>query len=108
MFAYVWYMILYCRLKMSKNALSSILDKNQLTGENYNDWKRNLDIVLSFEKLKYVLTTPCPPEPTGDSSNEQFQAYDRWKDANDQARCYVMASMNNVLKAQHQDYETAK
>ena len=97
MFAYVWYMILYCRLKMSKNALSSILDKNQLTGENYNDWKRNLDIVLSFEKLKYVLTTPCPPEPTGDSSNEQFQAYDHWKDANDQARCYVMASMNNML-----------
>ena len=38
--------------------LRSILDTNKLTGTNYVDWLRNLKIVLSQEKLSYILDTP--------------------------------------------------
>ena len=44
--------------------LAMILTQNKLTGENYVDWKRNLDIVLTAENHKMVLTKPllkiCP------------------------------------------------
>ena len=45
---------------MSLNPLSTILSSNKLEGDNYVDWKRNLDIVLTVDKHKWVLTTPCP------------------------------------------------
>ncbi|XP_024024485.1 uncharacterized protein LOC112092468 [Morus notabilis] len=89
------------QIKMSSSALSSILNKHNLTGENFTDWKRNLKIILTFEKLNFVLNTPCPPEPPVDAPNEVFVAYQRWKDSDD------MASMSTVLQAQHEDYITA-
>ena len=53
---------------MSLSPLAQILSMNKLVGENYVDWKRNLDIVLTVDKHKHVLTTPCPPEPTEEST----------------------------------------
>ena len=43
--------------------LATILTHNKLTGNNYVEWKHNLDIVLTAEDYIYVLSTPCPPEP---------------------------------------------
>ena len=37
---------------MSYNPITLILMANKLTGPNYVDWKRNLDIVLTSEELK--------------------------------------------------------
>ena len=44
----------------SFSLLVTILNKNKLTVSNYVDWKINLDIVLTTEEHKYVLTQPCP------------------------------------------------
>ena len=91
---------------MSKSALSTLLEKNTLiNGDNFVNWKRNLYLVLTFEKLKWVIDTPCPAEPDAKTSNDTLKAYQDWKDANDMARCYVMASISNVLQAQHEDYD---
>ena len=38
------------------NSLAIILNQNKLTKPNYVDWKRTLDIVLTVEGYKYVLT----------------------------------------------------
>ena len=38
------------QFKMSQSSLSSILNQNKLTNNNFNDWKRNLIIVISFKK----------------------------------------------------------
>ncbi|KAL5572871.1 hypothetical protein UlMin_022468 [Ulmus minor] len=48
---------------MSFNPLSVILSQNKLIGENFTNWKRNLNIVLTSEKHKFVLLEACPPEP---------------------------------------------
>ena len=42
------------------NPLARILDDNWLTGPNYVDWKRNLMIVLSADKIGNVLTSESP------------------------------------------------
>ena len=48
---------------MSYNPINLILTTNKLTRPNYVDWKRNLDIVLTFEELNWVTqeTTPSTP-----------------------------------------------
>ena len=58
--------------------LVTILNQNKLTGSNYVDWKRNLDIVLIAKEHKYVLTQPCPSFPSLDAPLEEKQRYDHW------------------------------
>jgi hypothetical protein len=58
---------------MSLNPLSTILSSNKLEGDNYVDWKRNLDIVLTIDKHKWVLTTPYP-QTNEDSTQEEKDA----------------------------------
>ena len=52
----------------SSLSLCSILDANKLTEPNYVDWLRNLKIVLSQEKLSYILDTPAL-EPLGEDAS---------------------------------------
>ena len=46
-----------------------------LVGPNYIDWKRNLNLVLTVEEYKFVLTDVCPPPLDIDSSKEEVEAY---------------------------------
>lgn len=92
---------------MTLSPLTTILSQNRLTGENYVDWKRNLDIVLTVDGHKYVLTTPCPPKPSNDSTQEEKDAYKAWLRSDEVARCYILASVNNVLQQQHRDIDNA-
>jgi hypothetical protein len=46
----------------------TILNQNKLTCPNYVDWKHNLDILLTVEGHKFVLTEACPAEPTTNAS----------------------------------------
>ncbi|KAH0730272.1 hypothetical protein KY289_001460 [Solanum tuberosum] len=83
------------------NPLSSILNQNKLEGPNYVDWKRNLDIVLTSEGYKFILVEEFPIK-SADPTNEEVEAYDKWVKADEMARCYILASMANVLQHQHQ------
>ncbi|KAL0386397.1 UNVERIFIED_CONTAM: hypothetical protein Slati_4558200 [Sesamum latifolium] len=57
---------------MSKNPLTLIMDTNKFNGTNYNDWLRNLRIVLNFENQGYVLDKPLPTAlPEGSSQEER-------------------------------------
>ena len=69
--------------------------------------KRNLDIVLTDEEHKYVLTKPCPSFPSLDAPLEEKQQYDRWQKSNEVAKCYILASISNVLQYEMQDVELA-
>ncbi|XP_022872963.1 uncharacterized protein LOC111391915 [Olea europaea var. sylvestris] len=92
---------------MSLNPLSVIFNKNQLVEENYVDWKRNLNIVLTAEKYKFVLDEVCPEAPKDDSTKSQKTAYEKWHHSDEMACCYILASMSNVLQQKHQNMETA-
>ena len=62
--------------------LATILTLNKLTGNNYVEWKRNLDIVLTTEDHIYVLSTPCPPEPLANAATAVKCEFDKWKKSN--------------------------
>ena len=92
---------------VSFNPLAVILKENKLTGENYVEWKRNLDIVLTAEGHKFVLSQECPLQPSENATEEEAKPYKQWKKADEMARCYILASMSNILQHQHQSMETA-
>ena len=81
----------------SFNPLFVILKENKLTGPNYIDWKRNLNLVLTVEEYKFVLTDVCPPPLDSDSSKEEVEIYQHWKKVDEMARYYILASMSNIL-----------
>ncbi|KAL0445932.1 UNVERIFIED_CONTAM: hypothetical protein Slati_1721100 [Sesamum latifolium] len=56
---------------MFKNPLTMILKTNKFNGTNYNDWLRNLRIVLDFENQGYILNEPPQSALPEDSSPEQ-------------------------------------
>ena len=87
--------------------MSTILKDNKLTGTNYVDWKRNLNLVLTVEDCAFVLTEICPSPPDSISTLEEDAAYHKWQKADKMARCYILASMSNVLQQQHERILTA-
>ena len=81
------------------NPLATILNPNKLNGDNYVDWKRNLHIVLTAEKIGYVLTDPYHNAPLEDASDEDKKAYEAWKAHDEYAKCIILASMENVCNS---------
>ena len=85
----------------SSLSLRSILDVNKLTGPNYVDWLRNIKIVLSQEKLSYILDAPTL-EPLGeDASEEEKTTYKMWQNDSLTVKYIMLASMINELQRQH-------
>ena len=66
-----------------------------------------MDIILTAEEHKYVHTRPFPSFPSLDDPLEEKQQYDRWQKSNEMAKCYILASISNVLQHQIQDVELA-
>ncbi|XP_037492384.1 uncharacterized protein LOC119369778 [Jatropha curcas] len=91
----------------SFSPLANILTQNKLEGPNYVDWKRNLDILLTAEEYQFVLTEVCPEKLGEGASEEVTRAYQKWVKADEMARCYILASVPNVLQHQHQTMDTA-
>ena len=90
----------------SNNPIISLLAHEKLSGDNFVKWNSNINIVLICENQKFVLTQECPLEPPSNASRIVQERYDSWIHSNNKARCYMLASMNDVLKKKHEDMET--
>ncbi|KAI9180050.1 hypothetical protein LWI28_000646 [Acer negundo] len=88
-------------------SLMNILKDNTLTRDNYVTWKRKIGLLLQSEKHKFVLTTPKPPAPNNESSIMYRDEYEQWKTSDDMAKCYIMATISDVLQQQHEGMESA-
>ena len=87
-------------------SLRSILDTNKLTGPNYVDWLRNLKIMLSSEKLSYILDTPSLNPLGDDATQEDMATYKMWQNDSLTVKCIILASMTNELQRQHESMDT--
>ena len=77
-----------------------ILNQKPLNGNNFEDWKTNLYIVLDYEKIKFVLNTPKPAIPEAGANDIQKKEYATWENANTSLRCYILASVVGHLRQQ--------
>ena len=89
------------------NPLFKILDTHHLTGLNFQDWLRNLRIVLTSEKIAYVLDKSPPKTLPEGSTEEERITWEEMKDHDLKARCYMLAFMFADLQKQHEKMEHA-
>jgi len=89
------------------NPLTKILDKNYLTGSNFVDWKRNLMIVLTADKIAHVLKGDTPDLALMNGTQEQKELFEKWHEHDEMAKCYMLASMTNMLQKQCEGMATA-
>ncbi|KAL6327640.1 hypothetical protein AAG906_022203 [Vitis piasezkii] len=79
------------------NPIFSLLASQVLTGENFVKWKSNMNILLINENYHFVLKEDCPPVPPANASKAVSEEYNRWIIANNKARCYLLAAMNEMF-----------
>ena len=89
----------------SSLSLRGILDTNKLIGSNYIDWLRNLRIILTQEKVSYILDIPGLDSLGQDAFKEERATYKMWKDDSVTVKCIMLASMSNKLQRQHEDMD---
>ena len=84
----------------SFNPLAMILNQKPLDGNNFEDWKTNLYIVLDYEKIKFVLDTPKPAISEVGANDITKTEHATWENANTSLRCYILASVVGHLRQQ--------
>ncbi|KAL0386101.1 UNVERIFIED_CONTAM: hypothetical protein Sradi_3004400 [Sesamum radiatum] len=77
------------------------MDTNKFNGTNYNDWLRNLKIVLDFENQGYILDKPLPTALLEGSSPEERLTFDKWLEDNRKVRSIILALMTNQIQKQY-------
>ncbi|KAL0448814.1 UNVERIFIED_CONTAM: hypothetical protein Slati_1437800 [Sesamum latifolium] len=81
------------------------MDTNKFNSTNYNDWLRNLRIVLDFENQGYVFDKPLPTALPEGSSPEEHLTFDKWLEDNCKVRSIILASMTNEIQKQYDRLE---
>ena len=61
----------------------------------------------SFENNRFVLTEECPAEPAANAARSVREPYERWIQANNKVRAYMLVSMSDVLRLKHERMENA-
>ena len=84
----------------SFNPLAMILNQKLLDGNNFEDWKTNLYIVMDYEKIKFVLDTPKPAIPKAGANDITKTEHAIWENANTSLPCYILASVVGHLRQQ--------
>ena len=91
----------------ASNPIIALLANESLTVDNFVKWKSNVNIVLVCENNRFVLTEECPAEPAANAARSVREPYERWIQANNKARAYMLASMSDMLRLKHERIETA-
>ena len=81
------------------NPIVALLSRTVLTGENFQKWKSDLNIVLMSENMRFILTDPCPPVPAANATRAVRNSYDQWISTNNRAISYMLASMSVTLRS---------
>ena len=69
--------------------------------------KGKLGCCCKLKNINFVLITPKPLAPTNESNVVQRDEYEQWKTSDDMAKCYIMATISDVLQQQHEGMESA-
>ena len=79
-------------------SLAMILNQKPLDGNNFEDWKMNLYIVLDYENIKFVLDTPKSAILEAGANDVTKTELATWENANTSLRCYILASVVGHLR----------
>ncbi len=74
--------------------IRNLMDHHKLVGTNFLSWRRNLKLVLRYEKLEFTLDQ-APPTIQANANAEARTAHEVAKEPFDKAYCIMMSLMND-------------
>ena len=101
------YVFYYCPNYTMSNTIITLLPKDVLTGDNFQKWKSNLNVMLVGENIRYILNMPWLPLPNNNATCLVREKYDHWVGSNNKAIAYMDATMSDVLREKFEVKETA-
>ncbi|GKC33868.1 hypothetical protein Tco_1046252, partial [Tanacetum coccineum] len=86
---------------INHSAFRSMFEREKLSGNNFNDWFRQLKLVLRVEKKMFVIEQPLPAAPAADSDAQVLSQWNAIYDAYNEVACLILGSMTPELHRQH-------
>jgi transposase InsO family protein len=84
------------------HAFRQMFDREKLNGSNFNDWYRQLRIVLRVERRTDVLENYWPTEPAETASEQEKAFYNAEYSRYDEVACMMLSSMTPELQKQYE------
>ncbi|GJV32437.1 retrotransposon protein, putative, ty1-copia subclass [Tanacetum coccineum] len=88
---------------INHSAFRSMFEREKLSGNNFNDWFRQLKLVSRVEKEMYVIEQPLPDVPTVDSEAQVLSQWNAVYDAYNEVACLIIGSMTPELHRQFEN-----
>ncbi|GJT18598.1 retrotransposon protein, putative, ty1-copia subclass [Tanacetum coccineum] len=88
---------------INHSAFRSMFEREKLSGNNFNDWFRQLKLVLRVEKKMYVIEQPLPAAPAADSEAQVLSQWNAVYDAYNEVACLILGSMTPELHRQFEN-----
>nr|GEW05271.1 hypothetical protein [Tanacetum cinerariifolium] len=88
---------------INHSAFRSMFEREKLSGNNFNDWFRQLKLVLRVEKKMFVIGQPLPVAPA-DSAANVLAEWNALYDAYNEVACLMLGCMTPELHRQFENY----
>ncbi|GKE05650.1 retrotransposon protein, putative, ty1-copia subclass [Tanacetum coccineum] len=88
---------------INHSAFRSMFEREKLSGNNFNDWFRQLKLVLRVEKKMYVIEQPLPAAPAADFEAQVLSQWNAVYDAYNEVACLILGSMTPELHRQFEN-----
>ncbi|GJS64597.1 retrotransposon protein, putative, ty1-copia subclass [Tanacetum coccineum] len=85
---------------INHSAFRSVFEREKLSENNFNDWFRQLKLVLRVEKKMFVIEQPLPAAPVVDSAANVLLERNAVYDAYNEVACLILNSMTHELHRQ--------
>ncbi|GJW27362.1 retrotransposon protein, putative, ty1-copia subclass [Tanacetum coccineum] len=82
----------------------SMFEREKLSGNNFNDWFRQLKLVLRVEKKMYFIEQPLPVALAADSEAQVLSQWNAVYDAYNEVACLILGSMTPELHRQFENF----
>ncbi|GJV40477.1 retrotransposon protein, putative, ty1-copia subclass [Tanacetum coccineum] len=88
---------------INHSAFRSMFEREKLSGNNFNDWFRQLKLVLRVEKKMYVIEQPLPAATAANSKANVLLEWNAIYDAYNEVACLILGSMTPKLHRQFEN-----
>ncbi|GJX10475.1 retrotransposon protein, putative, ty1-copia subclass [Tanacetum coccineum] len=88
---------------INHSAFRSMFEREKLSGNNFNDWFRQLNLVFIVEKKMFVIEKPLPAAPAADSDAQVLSQWNVVYVAYNDVACLILGSMTPELHRQFEN-----
>nr|GFB40732.1 hypothetical protein [Tanacetum cinerariifolium] len=89
---------------INHSAFMLMSEREKLFGNNFNDWFRQLKLVLRVEKKMHVIEQPILLAPAADSTVNMMAEWNAAYNAHNEVACLMLRSMTPELHRQFKNY----